>query len=381
MSRKTKAAGKDLFSKTKHAFSDLGTKISGKGHKTIDEEFSVVNEKFIETKKKIDLIGGDVVSFLSAIEALLHSQEKSANHLKDLFPDGSNTRSNLLCTQQLSILDKMKSEKKQLDTKIDQDFQAPVHNYLSQFREVEDRIKERTRRCEKMDRLIDKHEHYKGKGDVRVDATALKLKYSTEAYEDLNKELIRDIPILVDNSDIFFSPLMHNLIFIQGQFWNLMDSSVVNLCREAGINSSLPLKIDYVITPRDVSSSTRTYSAMNNPYQNQTSQQNPFNTPSNTPVSNVPTTSNPQQQNPYVQSNTPVNTIPPTQQRPGPPLPGRGPALIRANGLWDFKAESPTELSFAKGDTLTIIEKLGDWWKAELNGKQGLVPANYVQQI
>jgi hypothetical protein len=30
---------------------------------------------------------------------------------------------------------------------------------------------------------------------------------------------------------------------------------------------------------------------------------------------------------------------------------------------------------------LTILKKKGDWWVAELNGKQGLVPSNYLETL
>eukprot|EP01132_Coremiostelium_polycephalum_P007665 gene7665-9430_t len=51
-----------------------------------------------------------------------------------------------------------------------------------------------------------------------------------------------------------------------------------------------------------------------------------------------------------------------------------------AKALYDFDAESSMELSFKEGDTLTVIDQsTGDWWDAELRGKKGKVPSNYLQ--
>lgn len=50
-------------------------------------------------------------------------------------------------------------------------------------------------------------------------------------------------------------------------------------------------------------------------------------------------------------------------------------------GKWNCKADRSNELGFNKGDKLYIISREFDdksWWVAELNGKFGLVPKNYL---
>jgi len=55
---------------------------------------------------------------------------------------------------------------------------------------------------------------------------------------------------------------------------------------------------------------------------------------------------------------------------------------IKAKGLFDYEAANDTELSFKAGDILTVTEQdESGWWYAELNGKQGFVPNNYVSEI
>lgn len=71
-----------------------------------------------------------------------------------------------------------------------------------------------------------------------------------------------------------------------------------------------------------------------------------------------------------------------------PPVPHRGlpqppgPSQPRARGQWDFATVQPNELPFRAGDVLNIVDQSGgDWWTAELNGRTGLIPSNYVQLI
>ena len=54
-----------------------------------------------------------------------------------------------------------------------------------------------------------------------------------------------------------------------------------------------------------------------------------------------------------------------------------------ARGLYPFAAQAPNQLAFTAGDEIKIIPggELGDWLTGELNGKQGIIPSNYVQQF
>jgi hypothetical protein len=58
----------------------------------------------------------------------------------------------------------------------------------------------------------------------------------------------------------------------------------------------------------------------------------------------------------------------------------RGGKKVRAK--WSFAAEREGELSMGVGDTLSIIDQTNqNWWMAELNGKRGVIPANYVELL
>lgn len=76
-----------------------------------------------------------------------------------------------------------------------------------------------------------------------------------------------------------------------------------------------------------------------------------------------------------------------TPHRPaGPGSPPRRGLLLQnvlAKALYDNVAESPDELSFRKGDIMTVLERntqgLDGWWLCSLHGRQGIVPGNRLK--
>ncbi|XP_070684159.1 GRB2-related adapter protein 2b [Pempheris klunzingeri] len=51
---------------------------------------------------------------------------------------------------------------------------------------------------------------------------------------------------------------------------------------------------------------------------------------------------------------------------------------MEATAKYDFEATAQDELSFRKGERLKILQTTGNWFKAELNGVDGLVPKNFI---
>lgn len=50
--------------------------------------------------------------------------------------------------------------------------------------------------------------------------------------------------------------------------------------------------------------------------------------------------------------------------------------------LYDYVEKSPREVSVKKGDVVTLINSNNkDWWKVEINDRQGFVPAAYMKKI
>ncbi|TKS85984.1 Intersectin-1 SH3 domain-containing protein 1A SH3P17 [Collichthys lucidus] len=55
-------------------------------------------------------------------------------------------------------------------------------------------------------------------------------------------------------------------------------------------------------------------------------------------------------------------------------------AVCQVIGMYDYVAQNDDELAFLKGQVITVLNKDDcDWWKGELNGREGLFPSNYVK--
>jgi len=72
----------------------------------------------------------------------------------------------------------------------------------------------------------------------------------------------------------------------------------------------------------------------------------------------------------------------PPQQSQSRPSAEAGGTALKVKGLFDYEATCETELSFKEGDILSISEQdESGWWYAELSGKFGFVPQNYVEVV
>ena len=68
---------------------------------------------------------------------------------------------------------------------------------------------------------------------------------------------------------------------------------------------------------------------------------------------------------------------------PPPPAPP-GAKIQQARALWGYNEDrsDPNDLTFSAGDIIDIVEETNaDWWRGRFNGKEGLVPSNYMEKI
>lgn len=50
-----------------------------------------------------------------------------------------------------------------------------------------------------------------------------------------------------------------------------------------------------------------------------------------------------------------------------------------AQALYDFHGRTDRELSFKKGDTIILFEKMSkDWWEGAVGDQEGLIPDKYI---
>lgn len=71
----------------------------------------------------------------------------------------------------------------------------------------------------------------------------------------------------------------------------------------------------------------------------------------------------------------PSKTPPPIARKP--PVPVK--QLPKVVAVFPFDGVESGDLPFKKDDIIEVIEKEGDWWKGQLNGKKGVFPSNYVK--
>ncbi|KAI0777176.1 DUF500-domain-containing protein [Trametes elegans] len=79
---------------------------------------------------------------------------------------------------------------------------------------------------------------------------------------------------------------------------------------------------------------------------------------------------------------TPKPKIAPKAELARPLLPHEG--VARAIALFDFDAVQPGDLSFKKGQVITVTEKSEEtntWWKGKIEGREGVFPANFVEVV
>lgn len=269
----------------------------------------------------------------------------------------------------VTLLEAMMLEKTRVDEAIRRGFQDPLNKYKQQYRELEERMRERTRRLEEMIKLEEDVKKYKAKNDARLNGTERRLASAKQAYEDLHAELMEDIPKLVEDKVRFFEPMVAVLIDAQLMFFNSMASKLSDVqSRITHIDRSAAASHPKVIRPRQESAVGRSYSSFGGGGSSAA--------PRPTEHAHYGT------QDPYASSSASMGGAPPPVPHRGLPSLPPTPSQPRARGMWDFNTVQPNELPFRAGDVLNVIDTSGgDWWTAELNGRQGLIPSNYVQMI
>ena len=55
--------------------------------------------------------------------------------------------------------------------------------------------------------------------------------------------------------------------------------------------------------------------------------------------------------------------------------------LERMRAKYAYKAAKADELSFEKGDVISVLKKGKNWWIGELNGAKGVFPISYTDPV
>eukprot|EP01121_Diplochlamys_sp_Union-15-3_P008628 TRINITY_DN2305_c0_g1_i6.p1 TRINITY_DN2305_c0_g1~~TRINITY_DN2305_c0_g1_i6.p1 ORF type:complete len:226 (+),score=43.27 TRINITY_DN2305_c0_g1_i6:71-748(+) len=192
-----------------------------KGDQNKDEEFNHQFKTLKHNQEQINKLSRCIAEYNSAAGAMLKAQQKIAEVLSNMMEGDALQRDIQPLAQSYKQVTEASINEKinLLDELIKLQFNDPLNSYLNEYKEINERVKERNRRHGEKEKLLTETAKYKAKNDPRLQSTESKLAAATQAYEDLNKELTIDMPILVADRGKFFLPVIANVIDIQGGFY------------------------------------------------------------------------------------------------------------------------------------------------------------------
>lgn len=314
-----------------------------KGEKTVDPEFNQAWQEFKQYEVVIEKLKKVEVQYLASMRKLLETEVKLETDCANALSNSNGGLDNINSIKEL--LNRIEEHRQEMENNIQRDFLEPMTLYMRQIGLIKQRHEERERRLIDMDRY---HHDYKvGLEKSNNDkANSNKKKYNgmRNAYNSLNEELKRDIPLLIRDKDHFFAPLFATHVRATSEFYRnaseLMDQAYNYLMH---INKEEIHTFGHLITSEEESCWNKQIdlAAQVSEYD----MENPSSSSSTTSSYSSNTTSN----------NNSVQRPPPVRQNNN---------VKRAKALYDFVGQSETELSFRVGDVLNLVDAQegADWW-------------------
>jgi hypothetical protein len=418
MTSKPKFGFKGLTAVTNRTTQKVKEKV-GKAEETVDVGFNQEHAKFDLYYKQLKKMSKDLSDYTKSLRSISDAHSSLGTSTSCFYDSGSALWE---CNQRyLLTVGDIDKARQALDETLRVDIVAPVDAYLGQYRTMENRINERSRRRLEMDRFRSKVRKFLAHPPEKPEKlTQAEANYNMwkASYDELNAELIKDIQKLCADRNTFFDPCFSTIIQAAARYYQevaAITTSLVPMVQHIDPKAAHHHRV--VILDDEESAAMRTYEA----HKKATGTSRVDHTPS---YQQPPSYSSNQAYGapqsggyggqpgygaqPQQGYSQPGYGAPPQQAyggQPGygappqqgfappqggaapPPMPGRpGPAPPKrageqARALYAFNPEAPTELGFQPGQVLNVISKNGDWWEAEFNGRRGLIPANYVQLI
>jgi len=315
---------------------------------TIDPQFNQIESDFKEQHNKMKKLGKFVQNYQTAIKDLEIAQQGMAQMIVEQY-EISDQMYTVAAQLKDSIIPQVEKLRNGMEAYYLENFHQPLAQYLLQYKLIEDRIAERNLRAIDMDRYNNELKALLARNETdphKVQIAREKAELKSQAYSQLNTELLIDIPRLLKDRSRFFDALFANLIQGESQF--LIDAANSLGLLEPnfiGINRMGVRTWPLVITPISVSAhqtSTKDDSSL--------------------------------QALPPGGATTPSGNAPPVAPNVGAKTPP--PAVAVA--MFPFQGQDHTELTFQINDVIVVYRQAGDWWEGELHGRRGLFPGNYV---
>eukprot|EP01113_Clastostelium_recurvatum_P032362 TRINITY_DN414_c0_g1_i1.p1 TRINITY_DN414_c0_g1~~TRINITY_DN414_c0_g1_i1.p1 ORF type:complete len:358 (-),score=93.74 TRINITY_DN414_c0_g1_i1:42-1115(-) len=335
----------------------------GSADTTTNPEFDAERIRILELFKTLKTINKDVNSYIEKSKEYCIVSNDIA---RDVASQYETTDPMHATTQQhIDMALNIDRERQAMNENLRQFVSGPLQEYLSQFRDLKLRMKELDVRRLDMDRY---HREYIKDRKLAVEG---KYKVTKEAYESLLAELMHDIPALYADRALFFEPIVAAMAKSHATFY-------ANSARN--VSSVVPMVAH--INESGATNHPRTITAVENSAM------------ARGPRASLASTSGPSSTTSTTTTSRPASVYTPPVVPMGAPAPAAAapvslqkatfvptPTYPRIQGLYDFKAEDPRELTFSKGDVLELIREDGEWYEAQIGGRRGLIPSNYVQKI
>eukprot|EP01092_Planopodium_desertum_P011932 TRINITY_DN55296_c0_g1_i5.p1 TRINITY_DN55296_c0_g1~~TRINITY_DN55296_c0_g1_i5.p1 ORF type:complete len:376 (+),score=63.87 TRINITY_DN55296_c0_g1_i5:2-1129(+) len=348
----------------------------GKSEKTVDIQFDQDVERFKATLKALENTQKHCKEFLKSLRSLCIAENGLAEDMSASFESHSSVYD--AANKNKTIIAELDHARTQLEEKMREDFLEPFSEYLSQYGSIKSRIDERNRRLVDMDRYRHDYQKASEKGDAGK-AQMNKKKYvgMKKAYVAINTELLKDIPALIKDRQVFLAPLFATLLHSEINYYsaaaNILNG-IAPMIRhvDRGASHTHPK----VITP-DESSTYKMEINLTGPVDDSSSDEEDASGEAHHEAKAPAAAAKP------AATPKPAGATPKPGGAVPPPRPAAKAATKRARALYPFTGQDSTELSFAYGDEIVLLKSnpAEEWWEGELNGRRGLLPSNYVELI
>jgi len=404
----------------------------GKAQTTVDIQF---DETMKEYETYLEVLKGTqrhIHAYMKSLRALTSAEQILLELFSSIFEASSQVYGPF--SKYGIFVGQMETYRATLEDSLRTQLDEPIEDYMKQFELMKKRIDERKRRLVDVDRYRTDYESLqeKGKEPEKVKEKQTKYLNMKRAYDELNEELKQDMPRLLSDKGNFYTPLFAMLIFHEMEYYKESDKACQPVGESVyGFDTQAAHTHAQVITPEDISAHTMEIN-LDAPVREDEDEfkgganESEYEPPPQQGLQPPPSYQKPPQQGlqpppsyqqglqpPPQQGLQPPQTFqpgkkvvggpPPAKKMAGPPpgkkmastgpppkkvgslpprpTPQRGPQGKQAKGLYPFQGQDESELSFNPGDVLIIHKDSGEWWEAELNGRKGVIPGNYVQLI
>jgi len=227
----------------------------GNATQTVDTSYNEQKTTFDEHYKLLKKLGKDAHRVLDLYKELSIIQSTLAQDFDEIFDgDGELAPSVSSLTQSVKEID---AARMQFDEKARNQCLTPLSNYMGQFKEIEERMKERDNRLLDMDRYKWEMEHKSS--SIKQQPHKEKYDLQKQNYDALNDELMEDIPKLYADRFPFFDPAFASWATENAEMYKTFAKSSGNMLQFINhINRQDIKEHPSVITGKDTSAAYHT---------------------------------------------------------------------------------------------------------------------------